>query len=422
MPPVVRARASDGALWLVARAAFSPVVLDLAQHWIEFPWTRYAWCSRSCSCAARGARSARGRSPPACLGDRGARARAGAAFAGAIRWARPGSRSRSAACACGSGSVAGRSGRCSCSLCPRRTSSSSSAHRDPPWRSPRSPLSVWRVLGVDVESAVRVLDAVSLHPNEHWLALAPLLAGLAWYEGMLLARPVPRMIAASAACGCAGRPGRADRAHGRRGRSRRGHRADRARTARRRHLDRGGGRRSRARGIAPARAAERAMSSDRIATRVLVAAMFAVAAITWWFQLRPALEIDASRLGGASAPARRVGRRAGAARIDRRAHAARRPQRAAHLSQRDRARGDLDVRRLLRHAPRRPARAHAGRLLPLGGLADRVERVWAGSQIPICARTSSSCRGAASAGSSTTGTAPRAPPCCWACSRSASIS
>ena len=39
------------------------------------------------------------------------------------------------------------------------------------------------------------------------------------------------------------------------------------------------------------------MSSDRVATRGLVAAMFAVAAVTWWFQLRPALEFDASRLG-----------------------------------------------------------------------------------------------------------------------------
>ena len=39
------------------------------------------------------------------------------------------------------------------------------------------------------------------------------------------------------------------------------------------------------------------MSADRAGTHLLIAAMLGVAAITWWFQLRPALEIDASRLG-----------------------------------------------------------------------------------------------------------------------------
>jgi EpsI family protein len=39
------------------------------------------------------------------------------------------------------------------------------------------------------------------------------------------------------------------------------------------------------------------MNGERLATHGLVVAMFAVAAITWWFQLRPALEFDAARLG-----------------------------------------------------------------------------------------------------------------------------
>ena len=194
------AYSGEAVLWIALGAAFSPVAFDLTRHWIEFPWARYSivFPFLFVRCALRAERK---RPAPAGLiwVIAGLALELAAAFAGAIRWARPGLAI----------AVIG--------MCQRL-----GLGRWPLWAlvlfavpapnfivelgapGPATALAAiaaggWLLLGVDVDGAMRALDAVSLFPNEHWLALAPLCAGLAWYEGILVARPVPRAIAASAA-------------------------------------------------------------------------------------------------------------------------------------------------------------------------------------------------------------------------------
>lgn len=194
------ARSGEAALWVALAVAFSPVAIDLVQHWIEFPWARYAvvFPFLFVRCTLRAERT---RPVPGGLiwVIAGLALELAAAFAGAIRWARPGLAI----------AVVG--------MCQRL-----GLGRWPLWAlvlfavpapnflvelgAPGPAVALagiaaggWLLLGVDVESAMRALDAGALFPNEHWLAIAPLCAGLAWYEGILLARPLPRAIAASAA-------------------------------------------------------------------------------------------------------------------------------------------------------------------------------------------------------------------------------
>jgi hypothetical protein len=197
-PP--HARTGDAALWIALAVAFSPVAVDLVQHWGEFPWARYAlvFPFLFVRCALRAERM---RPVPAGLYwvVAALALELAGAFTGAIRWARPGLAI----------AVIG--------MCQRL-----GVGRWPLWAlvlfavpapnflveigapGPATALAAlaasgWRLLGVDVAGAAQALDAVSLFPNEHWLAIAPLCAGLAWYEGILLARPLPRTIATSAA-------------------------------------------------------------------------------------------------------------------------------------------------------------------------------------------------------------------------------
>jgi hypothetical protein len=194
------ARASDAALWIALAAAFSPVALDLVQHWAQYPWARYAlvFPFLFARCALRAERTR-----PVASGLIWVAAALAlelvAAFAGAIRWARPG-------LAIAVIGMCQRLGLGRWQLwalilfaVPAPNFLVEFGAPGPAVALAGAAAGIWRALGVDVEPAVRALASVSLFPNEHWLALAPLLAGLAWYASVLLARPLTRAIAASAA-------------------------------------------------------------------------------------------------------------------------------------------------------------------------------------------------------------------------------
>ena len=194
-------RTADAALWLSLAIAFSPALLDLARHLIEFPWARYAMVFPLlfARCALRAERTR-----PIAAGTwaifAGLALEVGAAFAGSIRWARPGIAIAIIGMCLRLGLGTWRLWALMLFAVPAPNFLVELGAPGPATALARIAAGGWRMLGVDVESSVRVLGDLSLFPNEHWLAIAPLLAGLAWYEGLLRARPLPRAIAASAAC------------------------------------------------------------------------------------------------------------------------------------------------------------------------------------------------------------------------------
>jgi hypothetical protein len=162
-------------LWTGLAAAFSPTILDLARHAIDTPWSRYAlvFPVLFAISARRGARPA-----PRSEGVRwiaaGLAIEIAAAFTGAIRWARPGL----ALAAFG--------------ICQRCGIGSPRAAVLLLFAVPAPAFAVH-------DGGALLESALSLRAHRGALALAPLLAGLAWYDAVLCRRPLRWAIAASAA-------------------------------------------------------------------------------------------------------------------------------------------------------------------------------------------------------------------------------
>jgi hypothetical protein len=167
-------------LWAGLAAAFSPTILDLFRHWSEEPWSRYVlvFPVLFAVCARREPRAERGRAGLHWIAV-GLALEIVAAFHGAIRWARPGL----ALAAIG--------------LCQRSG-----------FGSPRDRVLLLFAVPAPafaVHAGYAVLDTALLEPiascrvHRGALALAPLLAGLAWYEAALCRRPLGRALAASGA-------------------------------------------------------------------------------------------------------------------------------------------------------------------------------------------------------------------------------
>ncbi len=184
-------------LWAGLVAAFSPTIVDLVRHWIETPWSRYAlvFPVLFAACAIREPRAA---PRPAALGwvAAGLVLEVAAAFTGAMRWARPGLALAALGICRSSGFASPRAAVLLLFAVPAPAFAvhAGSALLDAALSEPIA--SFWR----GAAGGGTVLGAApAIHAHRGALALAPLLAGLAWYEAVLCRRPLSRALVASAA-------------------------------------------------------------------------------------------------------------------------------------------------------------------------------------------------------------------------------
>ena len=142
--------------WLLAAGlvvAFSPTWVDLGRHWVETPWARYALVFPPLAAvAARRAPAAGASSGLGWIGV-GLAVELAAAFAGAIRWARPG-----------------------------LALSAFGWLRRGDFAAPRAAT----LLFFAVPAPAFLLRSAGMGASS--LSLVPLLAGIAWYEGCLFRR------------------------------------------------------------------------------------------------------------------------------------------------------------------------------------------------------------------------------------------
>ena len=187
-------------LWLALGAAFSPVLVDTGQHLVANPWARYAlWFPllfvRCARVDRRGARPLAGM----VLIVSGLAIELAAAFAGVIRWGRPGAAIGAIGLTLWQGSGSWRS-RVLLFFAVPLPAFLVKAARD--WA---DPLVAWTVDAFCGSEACAMLGAdlvrdgqILLTVDRSWLSSSALLAGLAWYHAILTGRRSTSALTASA--------------------------------------------------------------------------------------------------------------------------------------------------------------------------------------------------------------------------------
>lgn len=182
------------ALWIALALAFSPVALDLGQHFAANPWTRYAVVFPLLF-ARLALRDERG--PRAAIGTWGIVValawEIAATFAGAIRWARHAPILAAVGLCQREGLASWRSRALLLFAVPVPAFAVKLGDRRVASLMGEWAASVGSLGGRSLELVGSTIHAGAdevVVINRAWLSLAALLAGLAWYDGALLRRPL----------------------------------------------------------------------------------------------------------------------------------------------------------------------------------------------------------------------------------------
>jgi hypothetical protein len=198
------------ALWIALGLAFSPVALDLAAHLGEHAWARYALVFPLLFVRLARRDESQERSPAGTLLiAAGLVMELATAFAGAIRWARPAPILAAIGICQREGVASWRSRALLLFAVPLPAFVMKIGERGIASAMGESAAGFWSLTGSSVALVGSALQAGSdelLVMNRAWLPLAPLLAGLAWYDAVLLRRSLPAALATCAAAAAAALP------------------------------------------------------------------------------------------------------------------------------------------------------------------------------------------------------------------------
>lgn len=204
-PPPTRGAALDsGILAAGLLLAFSPTLVDLGHHWLESPWARYSalFPVLFARCALRegGADPRRGALVWILLG---LGIELVAALAGALRGGRVGLALAAFGLCRLRGLASARTALLLVGVVPVPASIVKLGSPELPALLLETATGLWSGLGAAVSleggAAVTAHGALYVGRYESGIALAPLLAGLGWYDGVLRSRPLARTFAACAA-------------------------------------------------------------------------------------------------------------------------------------------------------------------------------------------------------------------------------